>query len=109
MCHPPYQLFFSSPPGTLFLWLFWPSFNGALASGNGQYRAIINTYYSLTGSVIASVLVSMMVDKERKISMVRRDGDKIVFKEVKWATFGGGFNLMDNSCSGTSDKDILNT
>ena len=34
--------------GTVFLWMFWPSFNGgAAASGDAQQRAIINTYYSL--------------------------------------------------------------
>merc|ERR1719230_2089540 len=29
--------------GTLFLWMFWPSFNGALASGNQQHRVVIST------------------------------------------------------------------
>jgi len=38
--------------GTLFLWMYWPSFNGALSSGNAQQRAIINTYLSLTGSCV---------------------------------------------------------
>ena len=32
--------------GTVFLWVFWPSFNaGAAAEGDAQMRAIINTYY----------------------------------------------------------------
>ena len=44
--------------GTVFLWMFWPSFNGALSSGNAQQRAIINTYLSLTASCIAVFLVS---------------------------------------------------
>ena len=56
--------------GTLFLWLFWPSFNGALAEGNGQYRAIINTYFSLTGSVVATFVLSSILDKKRKFDMV---------------------------------------
>jgi len=60
-----------SPPGTIFLWLFWPSFNGGLASGNAQVRAIINTYFSMTGSVIGTFLFSMVFDKNRKLSMVR--------------------------------------
>lgn len=33
--------------GTLFLWIFWPSFNSALLDGIEQERAIINTYLSL--------------------------------------------------------------
>uniref|UniRef100_A0A673C197 Rh family, C glycoprotein b n=1 Tax=Sphaeramia orbicularis TaxID=375764 RepID=A0A673C197_9TELE len=31
--------------GTLFLWMFWPSFNSAITDhGDGQHRAAINTY-----------------------------------------------------------------
>ena len=53
------------------MWLFWPSFNGALASGNAQYRAIINTYFSMTGSVIATFIFSMILNgKNRKLDMV---------------------------------------
>jgi ammonium transporter Rh len=32
--------------GTLFLWLLWPSFNGALAPAGSQARVIINTVLS---------------------------------------------------------------
>ena len=56
--------------GTLFLWLFWPSFNGALAAGNGQYRAIINTYFSMTGSVIATFILSAVFDGKGRLDMV---------------------------------------
>lgn len=66
-----YEVCLFSPPGTIFLWLFWPSFNGGLASGNAQLRAIINTYFSMTGSVIATFIFSMLFDKKRKLSMVR--------------------------------------
>ena len=32
--------------GTLFLWMFWPSFNSAAAlPGDPQHRAILNTYF----------------------------------------------------------------
>lgn len=33
--------------GTLFLWVFWPSFNSALLDGPEQQRAILNTYLAL--------------------------------------------------------------
>lgn len=33
--------------GTLFLWIFWPSFNSALLDGVDQERAILNTYLAL--------------------------------------------------------------
>lgn len=36
--------------GTLFLWIYWPSFNSVLANGTGQERAILNTYLSLTAA-----------------------------------------------------------
>ena len=36
--------------GTIFLWIFWPSFNSALLDGNDQQRAILNTYLSLAAA-----------------------------------------------------------
>lgn len=45
--------------GMLFLWMFWPSFNGALAPGNSQERVIVNTLLSLTASGVSAVLLSM--------------------------------------------------
>jgi len=55
--------------GTIFLWLFWPSFNGATAVDEGRVRAVINTYFSLTASTIVTYAVSKLVTKE-KFSMV---------------------------------------
>eukprot|EP01127_Copromyxa_protea_P000125 TRINITY_DN10126_c0_g1_i1.p1 TRINITY_DN10126_c0_g1~~TRINITY_DN10126_c0_g1_i1.p1 ORF type:complete len:511 (-),score=129.31 TRINITY_DN10126_c0_g1_i1:46-1533(-) len=36
--------------GTLFLWMFWPSFNAAMTSGSAQHRAVINTLVCITAS-----------------------------------------------------------
>lgn len=66
--------------GTVFLWLYWPSFNAAIQSGNAQSRAIINTYYSLTGSVMATFIWSMVVNKDHKLTMTH----------VQNATLAGG-------------------
>ncbi|NXC33489.1 RHAG protein, partial [Campylorhamphus procurvoides] len=55
--------------GTLFLWLFWPSFNSAIAD-NGRTTAIINTYYSLAACTIVTFALSSLVDKRGKFSMV---------------------------------------
>ena len=57
--------------GTLFLWLFWPSFNGGLLGpGTQQNRAIINTYFSLSAAVVMTFILSPLLNKENKISMV---------------------------------------
>lgn len=44
--------------GTLFLWMYWPSFNGALSSGNAQNRCFINTILSLCGSCVIVFLIT---------------------------------------------------
>jgi hypothetical protein len=57
--------------GTIFLWLYWPSFNSALAPGDDQHRAVINTYYALCSCTVVVFAFSSIVDKENKFSMVR--------------------------------------
>ena len=54
--------------GTIFLWLFWPSFNGALAVGNSQHRVVINTILSLTSSCMSSFAISKLF--RNKFNMV---------------------------------------
>uniref|UniRef100_A0A8B9MD59 Ammonium transporter Rh type A n=1 Tax=Accipiter nisus TaxID=211598 RepID=A0A8B9MD59_9AVES len=57
--------------GTLFLWLFWPSFNSAIASEPiSQFKAIVNTYYSLAACTVATFALSSLVDRRGKFSMV---------------------------------------
>jgi len=65
--------------GTLFLWVYWPSFNSALAIKEGQHRAIVNTYLSLVGSVLATFAFSLIVSK-RKLNMLH----------IQNATLAGG-------------------
>jgi len=56
--------------GTIFLWMFWPSFNGgAAASGDAQQRAVINTYYSLCSCALAAFAFSALVSPSKKFSM----------------------------------------
>lgn len=60
-----------SDPGTLFLWMYWPSFNSAISShGDAQHRAAINTYCSLAASVLTSVALSSALNKKGKLDMV---------------------------------------
>ncbi|KFQ26469.1 Ammonium transporter Rh type A, partial [Merops nubicus] len=56
--------------GTLFLWLFWPSFNSAIATEKFWNEAIINTYYSLAASTVVTFALSSLVDQRGKFSMV---------------------------------------
>ncbi|KFP97790.1 Ammonium transporter Rh type A, partial [Leptosomus discolor] len=57
--------------GTLFLWLFWPSFNSAItAQPISQVKAIANTYYSLAACAVVTFALSSLVDQRGKFSMV---------------------------------------
>ncbi|NWJ01995.1 RHAG protein, partial [Crypturellus undulatus] len=57
--------------GTLFLWLFWPSFNSAIANDPGHRTiAIVNTYYSLAACTVVTYALSSLVDERGKFSMV---------------------------------------
>ena len=49
--------------GTLFLFMFWPSFNGALATGNSQHRVVVNTVLALCASTMGAYFVSALLNK----------------------------------------------
>uniref|UniRef100_A0A8C6KAC3 Rh family, C glycoprotein, like 1 n=2 Tax=Nothobranchius furzeri TaxID=105023 RepID=A0A8C6KAC3_NOTFU len=67
--------------GTLFLWMFWPSFNSAITNhGDGQHRAVINTYIALAASVVTAVAISSMFHSKGKLDMVH----------IQNATLAGG-------------------
>ena len=56
--------------GTIFLWLFWPSFNSALAGPYDQERTVINTVLALTASGVASFAASWHLRGEKRFDMV---------------------------------------
>ncbi|XP_034096032.1 ammonium transporter Rh type A [Gymnodraco acuticeps] len=67
--------------GTVFLWMFWPSFNSAIADpGYAQLTAVINTYLSLAACVLSAYAVSSLVEHKGKLDMVH----------IQNATLAGG-------------------
>jgi hypothetical protein len=50
--------------GTIFLWIMWPSFNCALVEPQARMRGLPNTLLSLTGSVLACFVVSLLTTKK---------------------------------------------
>ncbi|XP_043357949.1 ammonium transporter Rh type B [Dermochelys coriacea] len=57
--------------GTIYLWLFWPSFNSAItAHGDDQQRTVMNTYFSLAASTLATFAMSALINGEGKLDMV---------------------------------------
>eukprot|EP00656_Telonema_subtile_P047880 TRINITY_DN556_c0_g1_i1.p1 TRINITY_DN556_c0_g1~~TRINITY_DN556_c0_g1_i1.p1 ORF type:complete len:466 (-),score=81.80 TRINITY_DN556_c0_g1_i1:87-1484(-) len=66
--------------GTLFLWIFWPSFTGAPAGSYSQERVIVNTLLSLTGSALTAFCFSAWFRGEDKFDMV----------DIQNATLAGG-------------------
>ncbi|NWS71209.1 RHAG protein, partial [Crotophaga sulcirostris] len=57
--------------GTLFLWIFWPSFNSAIAPEDiSKTRAVVNTYYSLAACTVVTFALSSLVGQRGKFSMV---------------------------------------
>lgn len=56
--------------GTLFLWVFWPSFmaSGAM-KGAPQQRALMNTYSAIIGSVLGTVVISSFSNRQGKLSI----------------------------------------
>jgi len=74
--------------GTIFLWLFWPSFNAALTTGDDRHRAIINTYLSLAACCVMTFAISARVDSKGRFNMVH----------IQNATLAGGV-AMGTACA----------
>ncbi|KAG2497748.1 hypothetical protein HYH03_004481 [Edaphochlamys debaryana] len=71
--------------GTIFLWILWPSFNGALGATPGgtdqwQWHCIANTLLALLASCVAAFAASVLLGESGKMDMVH----------VQNATLAGG-------------------
>ena len=58
--------------GTIFLWVYWPSFNAAMATGAAQQRAAINTLMSISASCITACGVSRITLQRLDMELVMR-------------------------------------
>eukprot|EP00331_Platyophrya_macrostoma_P005968 CAMPEP_0176425376 /NCGR_PEP_ID=MMETSP0127-20121128/11354_1 /TAXON_ID=938130 /ORGANISM="Platyophrya macrostoma, Strain WH" /LENGTH=495 /DNA_ID=CAMNT_0017806529 /DNA_START=24 /DNA_END=1511 /DNA_ORIENTATION=- len=73
--------------GTLFLWMYWPSFNSALETGNGMLRTQICTLFSLIGSTLTTFMLSALYK-----------GGKFHMEDILNATLAGGV-MMGSSAN----------
>ncbi|KAJ8358629.1 hypothetical protein SKAU_G00151540 [Synaphobranchus kaupii] len=65
-----YQSDILSLMGTLFLWVFWPSFNSALTlKGDDQHRAVLHTFIGLSSSTLTAFAFSAMLNKRGKLTL----------------------------------------
>merc|ERR1719399_1424400 len=73
--------------GTLFLWMFWPSFNGAFAHGSQQHRVVVNTVLSLSACCVTAFAADNRLRPGHKFSMV----------SIQNATLAGGVAVGSSS------------
>lgn len=66
--------------GTVFLFLFYPSLNAALCPNHAFLRAVTNTYLALLSSALVVVVVSSLVQKNKRLTMIH----------IQNATLAGG-------------------
>ncbi|NXS98999.1 RHBGB protein, partial [Jacana jacana] len=61
-----------SVAGTIYLWIFWPSFTSSTTVPNdAQPWAVLNTYFSLGASTLATFVLSPLLYKESTLQMVQ--------------------------------------
>jgi len=66
--------------GTIYLWMYWPSFNAGPQTGIPAQRAVVNTLLSMSGSCGAGFLFSKVMRVDKKFNMV----------DIQNATLAGG-------------------
>ena len=71
--------------GTLFLWMYWPSFNGALSEGITQHRVVCNTTLAIAGSCVASFITGHIFHNKFDMDIVMN------------ATLAGGVGIGTSS------------
>lgn len=62
-----------SSPGTVFLWMFWPTFNSVLVDDHTPGRklgAVCSTYLALAVSAVTAAAVSVLLNPKGKLNLV---------------------------------------
>ncbi|CAH0625660.1 unnamed protein product [Chrysodeixis includens] len=71
--------------GSIFLWIYWPSFNSGLSQSDAEYqRAVINTYLSLASATVTAFIVS---------SIVNHQAGKFDMVHIQNSTLAGGVGV----------------
>ena len=68
---------FNFPAGSVFIWMFWPSFNSILVDKRTPERdleVVCSTYLALAASAVAAVAVAVLLKPKGKASLVRHPG-----------------------------------
>ncbi|NXR57624.1 RHBGB protein, partial [Rhadina sibilatrix] len=61
--------------GTIYLWIFWPSFTSTTdVQDNARGWAVLNTYFTLVASVLATFILSPVLQEESTPRMVQIQG-----------------------------------
>ncbi|NWR25161.1 RHD protein, partial [Emberiza fucata] len=70
--------------GTVFVWVFWPSFNSILPFLKAhKVRAVLNTYLALAVSAVAAFMLSALTSKDGKFRMA----------QIRSAVLAGGVTI----------------
>jgi len=90
--------------GTVFLWMFWPSFNSAPAEDPGREYAIINTYLALSAACCSTFIFSILFKyfskylNTKNIFYFHSPTRRITMEHIQNATLAGGVAM------GTSER-----
>lgn len=60
-CQSSYQSEVVAMVGSVFLWMYWPSFNSALFEGDAQHRVMTNTTLAMVGSVVSAASTARII------------------------------------------------
>jgi ammonium transporter Rh len=70
--------------GTVFLWIYWPSFNAVLAVRQAQLMAVVNTLLSLCGATFTVAVMSRWL----------RGGNRMHMVDIQNATLAGALSAF---------------